>query len=85
MEQLLEYSGGRFRIDLEQAPQYIANLYKARDRLDAAINSARKAGQAKSPGDDVVSRNAVEQINKMAVGPEGLADPRPTEIRPADR
>lgn len=65
-------SGGQFFLDLDRAPQVIADLEAALDRVEGLYRAARRAGRIGfAPGDDVVSINAANQVAKMTSGPEG--------------
>ena len=64
--------GGRFFIDLDRAPQVIADLEAALLRVEGIYRAARRAGRFKfAPGEDVVSVNAANQVAKMTSGPDG--------------
>jgi hypothetical protein len=64
--------GGQFFIDLDRAPQVIADLEAALRRVEEMYWAAGRAvNVALAPGEDVVSVNAAEQVAKMTSGPEG--------------
>jgi hypothetical protein len=64
--------GGRFFIDLDRAPQVIADLEAALRRVEEMHQAAGRTGRvALAPGEDVVSINAANQVAKMTSGPEG--------------
>lgn len=65
-------SGGHFFLDLDRAPQVIADLEAALLRVEQMYRDAGQAVQATlAPGEDVVSVNAANQVAKMTSGPEG--------------
>ncbi len=64
--------GGQFFLDLDRAPQVIADLEAAMRRVEQMHRAASQAvNVALAPGEDVVSLNAANQVAKMTSGPEG--------------
>jgi len=65
-------SGGQFFLDLDRAPQVIADLEAALLRVEEMHRAAGQAIRlALAPGEDVVSVNAADQVAKMTSGQEG--------------
>ncbi|MGH3940354.1 MAG: hypothetical protein ACRDTG_17310 [Pseudonocardiaceae bacterium] len=63
--------GGGFSVDVERAPQAIADLRKAADALRDEAEKSRNLAYMKPPGLDRVSHNAVQVFVDAAVGPDG--------------
>lgn len=59
-------SGQSFAIDIDRAPQAIADLRAAADFLKRRADVARNLAWVPAPGADGVSLHAVEQIGKWA-------------------
>ncbi|MGQ0776427.1 MAG: hypothetical protein ACT4NY_18705 [Pseudonocardiales bacterium] len=60
-------TGQSFTIDVEHAPQSIADLRAAADFLEHRAGVALGLADVRAPGADGVSRHAAEQISKWAV------------------
>lgn len=63
--------GGGYRVDVERAPQAIADLRRAAKRLRLEAEKAMALGRITPPGLDVVSANAVRIFAEAAVGEQG--------------
>lgn len=63
--------GGGYSVDVERAPQAIADLRRAADALDAEAEKAWELALITPPGLDVVSANAVRCFAEAAVGEQG--------------
>lgn len=62
---------GRYVVDVERAPQAIADLRRAADALEAEAVHAQDLADIKPPGLDAVSANAVRVFCEAAVGGQG--------------
>jgi len=62
---------GHYRVDPERAPQVIAAFRKAAADMEGLQGEARRLGAIPPPGADLVSRNAVAEMGRWAVGPQG--------------
>ena len=63
--------GSGYRVDVECAPQAIADLRRAAKRLRLEAEKAMALGRITPPGLDVVSANAVRIFAETAVGEQG--------------
>lgn len=63
-------SGG-FSVDLERAPQAIADLRAAADALRAEADNAWSLARIRPPGLDAVSADAVQIMVEAAIGKQG--------------
>lgn len=63
--------GGGYSVDVERAPQAIADLRRAADALEAEAARAWDLANVMPPGLDVVSANAVRVFAEAAVGEQG--------------
>ncbi|MGH3906911.1 MAG: hypothetical protein ACRDTE_22425 [Pseudonocardiaceae bacterium] len=63
--------GSGYRIDVERAPQAIADLHRAAEHLRSEAEKAIALGRITPPGLDVVSANAVRIFAEAAVGEQG--------------
>jgi hypothetical protein len=63
--------GSGYRVDVERAPQAIADLRRAAEHLRLEADKAIALGRITPPGLDVVSANAVRIFAEAAVGEQG--------------
>jgi hypothetical protein len=63
--------GGRYRVDLDRAPQAIADLREAARLLREESREAERLARVTPPGLDAVSTDAARVIGEAAAGPEG--------------
>lgn len=63
--------GGSYSVDVERAPQAIADLRRAAKALEAEAVRAWDLARITPPGLDVVSANAVRAFAEAAVGEQG--------------
>ncbi len=63
--------GGSYSVDVERAPQAIADLRRAADALEAEATRAWDLANIRPPGLDVVSANAVRVFAEAAIGEQG--------------
>ena len=63
--------GGGFSVDLDRAPQAIADLRAAAKALRTEADNARSLARISPPGLDAVSADAVRIMADAAVGEEG--------------
>lgn len=64
-------TSGRHLVEVERAPQAIADLRRAADALEVEVAQAQDLANIRPPGLDVVSANAVRAFCEAAVGAQG--------------
>lgn len=63
--------GGSYSVDVDRAPQAIADLRRAAEALESEATRAWELARIEPPGLDVVSANAVRVFVEAAVGEQG--------------